>query len=113
MHEYLIASSLLRIAEEHVEKHRAGRVVRLEVRVGELSGVEVDLLETAWSLVRERSCCDGVDLTIARVAASWECARCSRPLVRGGLLTCAECGAKARLCAGDELILDRIEMEVE
>lgn len=112
MHEYSIASSLLRMAEEQAVKHAAARVVSLELRVGELAGIEVDLLETAWSLVRERSCCDGVDLAITRTPARWECRDCGGPIARGGLLACSGCGAKARLASGDELVLDRIEMEV-
>jgi hydrogenase nickel incorporation protein HypA/HybF len=112
MHEYSIASSLLAMAEEQVAKHAAQRVLGLEVRVGELSGVEVELLATAWSLVRERSCCDGVDLVITRVEAHWECTRCGERIARGGLLSCPACGDRVRLASGDELVLDRIEMEV-
>jgi len=111
MHEYSIASSLLRLAEDQVAKHAAERVLGLEIRIGDLAGVEVDLLETAWSLVRERSCCDGVDLAITRVEACWACTECEREIERGSLLACPDCGAKAKLMSGDELVLDRIEME--
>jgi len=113
MHEYSIASSLLRMAEEHAAKHAARHVLGLELRIGELAGVEVELLETAWSLVRERSCCDGVDLAITRVEARWECTGCCSRITRGGLLACPDCGEKAQLVRGDELVLDRIEMEVK
>jgi len=112
MHEYSIASSLLRMAEEHAQKHGATRVVGLELCVGELAGVEVSLLETAWSLVRERSLCEGVELAIRPVAVRWGCTRCGDELAPGGLLSCPACGANARLLAGDELVLERIEMEV-
>jgi hydrogenase nickel incorporation protein HypA/HybF len=100
------------MVEDHVRKHEAARVVRLELRVGALSGVEVPLLETAWSLVRERSPCDGVDLTIQRVPARWSCARCDASIATGAPLVCPACGGRARLTAGEELVLDRIEMEV-
>ena len=106
MHEYSIASSLLRMAEEHAHKHGASRVVGLELALGELSGVEAPLLETAWSLVRERSLCEGVDLSIRPVTASWVCTRCDASLPRGGLLSCAACGAHGRLASGDELVLE-------
>ena len=112
MHEYSIASSLLRMAEEHAAKRGADRVLSIEVSVGELSGVEIELLETAWSLVRERSLCDGVDLGVTKTAARWACRSCEAPIERGGLLSCAACGGPARLETGDELVLDRIEMEV-
>lgn len=112
MHEYSIASSLLRMAEEHAEKRGADRVVALEIHVGELSGVEVDLLETAWTLVRERSICQDVPLTFNRIDARWVCRSCGESIARGQLLACAACGGPARLEAGDELLLGRIEMEV-
>ena len=112
MHEFSIASSLLQMAEEHARKHAASRVVGLQVRIGELSGVEAGLLENAWSLVRERSLCSGLDLEIVRVTACWTCTDCDAELPRGGLLVCQICGGRARLAAGDELVLDRIDMEV-
>jgi hydrogenase nickel incorporation protein HypA/HybF len=112
VHEYSIASSLLRLAEEHARKREASRVVKLELRIGELSGVELPLLQTAWSLVRERSLCDGVDLTVQRVPARWVCARCEGAVAPGTRLACGACGGRARLVEGEELVLDRIEMEV-
>jgi len=112
VHEYSIASSLLQLAEEHARKHEARRVARLCVAVGELAGVEVPLLATAWSLVRERSLCDGVDLDVRRVPAVWSCVGCEAEIPAGGLLVCGRCGGRARLAQGDELILERIEMEV-
>lgn len=112
MHEYSIASSLLRLAEEHVQKQASARVVRLEICVGELSGVEVSLLETAWGLVRERSPCAGALLAVRRQEACWECPRCGRAVARGLALRCARCDMPARLARGDELVLERIEMEV-
>jgi hydrogenase nickel incorporation protein HypA/HybF len=112
MHEYSIASSLLKMAEEHAAKRGADRVVALELSVGEFSGVEVGLLETAWSLVRERSVCEGAPLEISRIAARWACQACGQSIARGALLACPDCGGRARLETGDELLLDRIEMEV-
>lgn len=112
MHEYSSASSLLRLAEEHAHKHGTARVLRLEICVGELAGVDVGLLETAWGLVRERSVCEGAELAVRRLPARWECSRCAAPVARGLVLRCTSCDAPARLAEGDELVLERIEMEV-
>jgi hydrogenase nickel incorporation protein HypA/HybF len=112
MHEYSIASSLLRLAEEHAQKQAATRVASLEICIGELSGVEVPLLETAWSLVRERSVCADAELRVRRQAAVWECPRCGEAVARGLALRCNGCDVPARLARGGELLLERIEMEV-
>ena len=110
MHEYSIASSLLQMAEEHAAKRGAERVVAMTVSVGELSGVEIELLATAWSLVRERSVCDGVDLAIERVAARWVCRGCDGPIERGALLSCPAWGGSAKLETGDELVLALLDL---
>jgi hydrogenase nickel incorporation protein HypA/HybF len=112
LHEYSIASSLLRLAEEHAQKHGAARVLRLEICVGELSGVEVPLLETAWGIVRERSVCEAAELSVRTPAARWECPSCGEPVARGLALRCTRCELPARLAEGGEMVLERIEMEV-
>jgi Zn finger protein HypA/HybF involved in hydrogenase expression len=46
------------------------------------------------------------------VAAIWRCPVCGGQIERGSMLQCAPCGVPARLVQGDEILLDRIEMEV-
>ncbi len=80
--------------------------------MGQLSGVEPDLLASAFELCREGTICAGAALSIARVPAVWSCPRCGTPVEEGKALRCALCGAAARLTRGGELLLSRIEMEV-
>ena len=49
-------------------------------------------------------------MELDRVPAAWACRRCERPA--SGALRCAGASAPAELVAGDEIFLDRIEMEV-
>ena len=50
MHEYSIVRSLLDRVREEVSRRDGTRVFRLWVRIGELSGVEIDLLQTAYDV---------------------------------------------------------------
>jgi Zn finger protein HypA/HybF involved in hydrogenase expression len=45
------------------------------------------------------------------VAARWACIACDRDVAKGAVLRCEACGRPARLVHGDEIILERIEME--
>jgi Zn finger protein HypA/HybF involved in hydrogenase expression len=45
------------------------------------------------------------------VDARWECRQCHAAIPKGGPLRCATCGQPAQLASGDEILLDRIEME--
>jgi hydrogenase nickel incorporation protein HypA/HybF len=112
MHEYSLMLALLERVEAEATAHRAVAVHRVLVRIGELSGVEPDLLESAFEIVRAGTVCAGAALDVERVAARWECSACRRPLDTGGALRCAACGAAAALAAGDEILLGQIELEV-
>jgi hydrogenase nickel incorporation protein HypA/HybF len=112
MHEYSIVQALVeRVAAEARARHAAS-VYRLSVRIGELSGVDVGLLTTAFETFKERTICERADLEVQSVPARWECQECGRDVSAGTMLRCSRCGAPARLAAGDEIVLDRIEMEV-
>lgn len=113
MHEYSIVGSLLAQVEDVARKHEAARVVAVRLRIGELAGVETDLLHTAWDFLKQRSCCDGARLEVESAPVRWSCRGCQAEIARGGALVCERCGAPARLASGDELLLERVEMEVE
>lgn len=112
MHEYSIVQALVESVAEQARRHGAQEVHRLWVRIGDLSGVEPELLQSAYDTFREHTLCAAADLEIVRVPARWSCPRCDREIERGAPLRCAACGASGRLSSGDEIILDRIEMEV-
>jgi hydrogenase nickel incorporation protein HypA/HybF len=111
MHEYSIVQALLERVEQEARAYGASRVHRVRVAIGELAGVEVDLLQTAYDTVRRRTVCDGAPLEIRRVEARWECGRCRTAIAKGMPLRCAGCGLPARLASGDEILLDQIELE--
>lgn len=112
MHEYSIVRSLLERVEAEARARNATAVRRLTVRIGSAAGVEPDLLSKAYELFRAGTICAGAELCVERVAERWVCPGCGRIPERGEILSCAGCGTPARLVAGDEIILERIEMEV-
>lgn len=112
MHEYSIVAALLARVEREAGRRAASAVHRVHVRIGELSGVETGLLATAFRTFREGSVCRRAELDIHRVAAEWCCSGCRRPIGRGDLLECPTCGEPAMLARGDEIVLERIEMQV-
>jgi len=113
MHEYSLIQSLISRAGEEARGHGATRIHSLSIRVGELSGVEPDLLTAAFEIARQGTPCDGAALRLTRIPAVWSCPRCGRVFAAGEVLRCAACAAPAQLSDGaDALMLDSIEMEV-
>jgi hydrogenase nickel incorporation protein HypA/HybF len=112
MHEYSLVLALMERVEEEAAERGALAVHRVVVRIGELSGVEPELLDSAFAIATAGTICERAALDIERVAARWECSGCRRPLEAGERLRCAACGAPAALAAGDEILLGQIELEV-
>ena len=112
MHEYSLIQALVERVEAEMAARSACAVHRLSVRIGEAAGVDVELFKTAFHTFRERTVCEQADLDVVIVPVEWACSECGRRIEPGRALRCRECLAPARLIAGDEIILDRIELEV-
>ena len=111
MHEYSIVQALMSQVEAEARKHNATVVDRIQLKIGELAGIEVDLLRTAFETFRARSICARARLDIEVVPAKWSCPTCRELIEAGARLQCPECQQPARLQSGDEILLQRIEME--
>jgi len=112
MHEYSIVSALLDRVEDAARQNGATAVHRIRVQIGELSGVETGLLQEAFSMVRANTVSAAAELEIASIAAQWRCPSCDQIVAPGQRLSCPACHSPARLAAGGEILLERVEMEV-
>jgi hydrogenase nickel incorporation protein HypA/HybF len=110
MREYAIAQELVECAEAEARARGAASVQRLSMRIGELSGVEPELLTRAYNALREATICERAKLDIFLVPARWLCPVCGSPLRRGDILNCQRCEIPAPLAEGDEVTLDRIDL---
>jgi hydrogenase nickel incorporation protein HypA/HybF len=112
MHEYSVVQALIERVESEARARGAFTVHRVSVRVGEGSGVDVELFQTAYATFRERTLCAQAELCVKVVPLTWGCQRCGATPIPGPVLRCSQCDSRLHLLEGDELVLDRIEMEV-
>jgi hydrogenase nickel incorporation protein HypA/HybF len=112
VHELSIIQSLVDRVQQEVQRVGARSVKRLEVHVGELSGVEPELLSLAWEAFRDSGVCAGASLSLTTVATRWSCPRCSQDVPPGTRLRCGTCDVPAKLVEGGDIILQRVELEV-
>ena len=64
MHEYSVVQSLLESCEEHARVNEASKVTKVVVKIGVLSGVEPDLLQTAFDTFKEQTVCHDAEFLI-------------------------------------------------
>ena len=112
MHEYSIVQAMFDQIGGVVRAQRATRVRRVSVSVGRLAGVDPILLRTAYDVFRVRTVCDIATIEIREVDPVWMCTAGHGAIPIGGGLACPACGGPARMAAGDEIILDALDLEV-
>lgn len=112
MHELSICQALVSQVEDAV-RLRPGRVQRVCVGVGPLSGIEPQLLEDAYPLACASTCAEGSQLAIEPMKIRVRCRICGAESdAAPNRLLCGACGDwRTDLVSGDELMLLRIELE--
>jgi hydrogenase nickel incorporation protein HypA/HybF len=112
MHELSICTALMEQVERIAREHQAGRVERIVLQVGPLSGVEALLLQRAWPLVSIGTLAQEAELVIETAAVTVRCTQCEAVSeVAPNRLLCAACGDfRTRLVSGDEMLLANMEL---
>lgn len=112
MHELSICIALMREVQRIAHEHAAGRVDRIVVQIGPLSGVETRLLEHAWPLAASNTVAEEAELVIENGPVKVRCTRCDTVSeVAPNRLICAACGDfRTQLVSGDEMLLANLEL---
>ena len=112
MHEYSIVQAMFDQIEAQARERHAIAVKRVYVRIGRSAGVDVQLLKTAYDTFRVRTICDTAPLDVDEVPERWTCPAGHGDIPAGRPLSCPACGRPARMASGDEIVLERLELEV-
>lgn len=115
MHELSICQDLIGQVTGLARKHRARSVACVHVQIGMLAGVEPLLLESAFSIARAGTVADQAGMITEIVPPLVFCRACGTEAEVGpSNLCCPACGSDdTRLIRGEELILARVELEVD
>jgi hydrogenase nickel incorporation protein HypA/HybF len=113
MHELAIAQAILDRAQAASEKNGGGRVLRVGLRIGEISGVEPEALSFGIEALSKGTPLEGLSLTIERPRRRLRCTSCAAEFEPEGFaVSCPVCQQAASECiAGGELDVTFIELE--
>ena len=115
MHELSVCQSILSQVEAIAQQQRAASVSTIHIQVGPLSGVEIPLLRSAWTLARSGTVAGEAILEIDEMPITIECSSCGRESsATPNRMVCDYCGEwRTKLISGDEMLLRSIELEKE
>ena len=113
MHELSVCLSLLEQVQAIAAERGAAQVTRIELTIGPLSGVESELLRTAWPMASADSVAADAEFIIDEADIVVKCSACdTETAAQANRLVCGNCGDfRTSVISGDEMILQRVELE--
>ncbi len=112
MHELSVAQALVEQIDDIVRAHRAAAAASFRVRIGPLSGVVPELLESAFGLAAAGSVAEQAAMELVQAPVRVRCQTCGAETEAAmNRLLCGACGDwHTQLISGDELILESVEL---
>ena len=112
MHELSLMEAVREQALAAANAEGATRITAIQLRVGELAGVEIEALRFAFPVVMAGTIAAGAELRIESEAAACQCTACDAPFpAPDGCCDCPRCGAISRqLLRGRDLRLLTLEV---
>ena len=103
MHELSIAEELLHIIEKRADEEGIQKVGRINLRIGELSGVFPDSLEFAFEVLSKGKITEGAYIDIEMITTKFRCVNCG-DYTFAGVEKCPACNSSdLNFSGGDEL----------
>ncbi len=114
MHELAVCQALVEQVSDIVRQQGALSASRLKLKVGPLSGVVAEFLINAFPLAAAGTCANGAELDITESPIRVRCQTCgAQSDALPNRLLCGSCGDwHTELIAGDELILESVELQL-
>jgi len=113
MHEYSIVQALINQCEGVAREHEATTIVKVVTKIGAMSGVEVQLLQTAFDTFKEGTMCDGAEFVIHYQPIKLHCHSCQLEFeIEEPCYQCRACGStQIKVIDGEDMYLMSLEME--
>ena len=103
MHELSIAEELLRIIEKRASEEGIGSVEKIELRIGEYSGILPDSLQFAFEVLSKGKLTEGASVEVEMISPKFLCGKCGEEVISYET-NCPKCGSEdLTLRRGDEL----------
>jgi hydrogenase nickel incorporation protein HypA/HybF len=114
MHELAVTQSILDITLRHAERASAGRILAINLVIGELTGFVDDSIQFYFDFLSKETPAQGAQLHFERIAARVRCHACGAEYAppNSRLWACPACEALGgEIVAGREFSVASIEIE--
>ena len=115
MHELAVCQSIVDQVSHIAAEHQSSFVEKIYLQIGPLSGVEPDLLQSAFPIACANTAAERAELIINTLPIRVRCKNCNAESeVSANRLVCGKCGDwQTTLISGNEMLLERVELQTE
>jgi hydrogenase nickel incorporation protein HypA/HybF len=113
MHELSVCQGLVKQLKQIAIEHHATNIEKVYLQVGPLAGIEPTLLQSAFSIASTDTLAEQAQMFIKTMPLLVRCKTCKEESEATlNNLSCAACGDwHTELLSGDELLIERVEMQ--
>ncbi len=113
MHELAITQSILSIALEQAEAAKANKITRINLTIGELSGIVDDCVQFYFDLLSKDTKAAEAILSFEKPVTRLRCRDCSAAFSPANLdWSCPDCHSqKVEIVSGRECLISSIEVD--
>jgi len=113
MHEYSIVQALIEQCDDLAKENETTKILKVIVKIGILSGVEVDLFASAYEAFKEKTICEASELVINVQPLVIKCFDCSCESSLDNVnFKCPNCESlNVQAIDGEDMYLMSLEME--
>jgi hydrogenase nickel insertion protein HypA len=113
MHEYSVVQALLNQCEEIAAQNDATKITKVVTKIGVMSGIETQLLQTAFDTFKEGTICEEAEFVQNIQKLKLECRECGHIFEVDEIrYFCVKCESlKVKVLDGEEMYLMSLEMQ--
>jgi hydrogenase nickel incorporation protein HypA/HybF len=113
MHELAITQSMFEIVLKQAEQSNAKKVTKINLVIGELTGVVSDCIQFYMDIIAKGTVAEGVTVHVESVPATAKCLSCGKTFtVKEMEWKCPQCGEESlEVSGGKELFVESIEVD--
>ena len=113
MHELSIVQNILDIAESEARKNNATKIIKIGLKIGEMSGVVIDSINFCFETLKGNTIARDAELLIDHVPLKGKCKNCNSNFqINNYIFKCNTCNNNdIEIISGRELFVDELEVE--
>lgn len=113
MHELSVTQSILKICEEEKNKHNFKNILKINIKVGKLTGLVPECIEEYFKVISKETFAENAKMEVVKIPLKIKCNECEYVGVIGrNEYECPSCESKNfRITNGNEFYIDTLEVE--